>query len=157
MPNQIYINTDIGIYIAQEDGAGITRLERLSGGAGIDSAGSKSSSPLLKECSKQLTAYYAGSLKRFDLPLRLHGTEFQKKVWHALQKIPYGETRSYGEIAAAIGNPKACRAVGLANNRNPVAIIVPCHRVIGANGALVGYAGGVWIKKYLLELEEKNK
>ena len=84
------------------------------------------------------------------------GTEFQQKVWKALQEIPYGETRTYGEIAAAIGNPKAARAVGMANNKNPIGIIIPCHRVVGANGKLVGYAGGMEKKEFLLELERNN-
>ena len=89
----------------------------------------------------------------FDLPLHEEGTPFQKKVWEELRRIPYGETRSYGQVAAAIGNPKAFRAVGMANNKNPIMIITPCHRVIGGNGALVGYAGGLNIKRYLLEIE----
>ena len=94
-----------------------------------------------------------GKRKSFDLPLKPEGTEFQKKVWNALLDIPYGETRSYKDIAVAIGNPKACRAVGMANNRNPISIIIPCHRVIGANGSLVGYGGGLPIKIELLNLE----
>ena len=90
----------------------------------------------------------------FDLPLDPIGTEFQKKVWQALKEIPFGETRSYGEIAKLIGNEKASRAVGMANNKNPIAIIIPCHRVIGANGKLVGYAGGLDLKEKLLKLEK---
>jgi len=101
----------------------------------------------------QLEAYFAGQLKQFDLDLAPAGTEFQHRVWAALQTIPYGETRSYGEIAAQIGSPGAARAVGLANARNPVGIIVPCHRVIGANGSLTGYAAGVDRKRALLEIE----
>lgn len=101
----------------------------------------------------QLTEYFAGKRKVFDLPLEPHGTEFQKKVWQALREIPYGTTCSYGEIAAKIGNPKASRAVGGANNKNPIAIVVPCHRVIGANGSLVGYASGLQTKEALLKLE----
>jgi len=102
----------------------------------------------------QLEAYLRGERKCFDLSFSLKGTAFQKKVWHALCQIPYGETRSYQEIAIAIHNPKACRAVGNANNKNPIALIVPCHRVIGANGNLVGYAGGLEMKKYLLTIEK---
>jgi len=109
--------------------------------------------PLIQEAAKQLEDYFAGERKDFDLPLAPKGTPFQLKVWQALTTIPYGETRSYKQIAEQIGNSRACRAVGLANNRNPIAIVVPCHRVIGANGKLVGYGGGLEVKKYLLELE----
>lgn len=101
----------------------------------------------------QLQAYFAGDLIDFDLPIELHGTEFQRRVWAALREIPYGETISYGELARRVGNPKASRAVGLANGRNPVAIVVPCHRVIGANGSLTGYGGGLERKVWLLEHE----
>ena len=100
----------------------------------------------------QLEAYFAGELLDFDLDLDLVGTEFQRKVWAALLSIPYGETRSYGQIAAQIGSPGASRAVGLANGHNPIGIIVPCHRVIGANGSLTGYGGGLDRKKQLLEM-----
>ncbi|AKB34231.1 Methylated-DNA--protein-cysteine methyltransferase [Methanosarcina siciliae HI350] len=106
-----------------------------------------------RDVSGQLEAYFAGQLKSFDVKLAPEGTEFQKSVWKVLKEIPYGETRTYGEIAKNIGNPKASRAVGLANNRNPIAIIVPCHRVIGANGKLTGYASGLDIKEFLLKLE----
>lgn len=109
-----------------------------------------------REISRQLEAYFAGELKSFDLKLAPEGTEFQKSVWNALCEVPYGETRSYKEIAVSIGNPRAYRAVGLANNRNPIAIIVPCHRVIGADGKLTGYASGLDIKEFLLKLEENN-
>lgn len=106
-----------------------------------------------RDVSGQLEAYFAGQLKSFDVKLAPNGTEFQKSVWNALKEIPYGETRTYGEIAKSIGNPQASRAVGLANNRNPIAIIVPCHRVIGANGKLTGYASGLDIKEFLLKFE----
>ncbi|MFE9448581.1 methylated-DNA--[protein]-cysteine S-methyltransferase [Streptomyces sp. NPDC006739] len=108
---------------------------------------------LFAEAEEQLTAYFAGELKEFNLPLRLDGTPFQRTVWEQLTRIPYGETRSYGELADALGNPKASRAVGLANGRNPVGIIVPCHRVIGASGSLTGYGGGLDRKKRLLDFE----
>lgn len=101
----------------------------------------------------QLDAYFAGTLTEFDLDLELAGTEFQRRVWAALQTIPYGETRSYGEIAEQIGSPGASRAVGLANGRNPISIVVPCHRVIGSTGKLTGYGGGIERKKALLALE----
>ncbi len=104
----------------------------------------------------QLSEYFDGSRKMFDFKYELRGTEFQKKVWNALLQIPYGETRTYKDIAIAVGNEKACRAVGLANNKNPISIAVPCHRVIGVNGKLVGYAGGLEIKEYLLKMESEN-
>ncbi|TGD86221.1 methylated-DNA--[protein]-cysteine S-methyltransferase [Mycolicibacterium sp. CH28] len=106
------------------------------------------------EAVEQLTAYFAGELTEFDLDMHLTGTEFQRKVWAALRTIPYGETRSYGEIAAQIGSPTASRAVGLANGRNPISIIVPCHRVIGSTGGLTGYGGGIERKRALLALEK---
>lgn len=109
---------------------------------------------LIKEAYRQLSEYLKGERKAFDLPLKPRGTDFQKRVWRALCDIPYGETRSYKQIAEAIGNPKAVRAVGMANNRNPITIIVPCHRVIGANGKLVGYGGGLEMKEFLLRLEK---
>jgi methylated-DNA-[protein]-cysteine S-methyltransferase len=106
---------------------------------------------------KQLEQYFAGDRDTFELPLEPSGTEFQRAVWNALEQIPYGETRSYGEIAAQVGRPKAARAVGMANNRNPIAVIVPCHRVIGSGGALVGYAGGLERKIWLLDHEREAR
>jgi len=108
---------------------------------------------VLQMAARQLDEYFAGKRQKFDLPLAPAGTDFQLSVWEALQTIPYGETRSYGQIAAQIGNPKASRAVGGGNNKNPIAIIIPCHRVIGSSGKMVGYRGGVDIKEYLLRLE----
>ncbi|OKK23029.1 cysteine methyltransferase [Streptomyces sp. CB00455] len=105
------------------------------------------------EVARQLTAYFAGELTSFDLPLRLEGTDFQRRVWDQLVRIPYGETWSYGKLAAELGRPTASRAVGLANGKNPVGIIVPCHRVIGASGAMTGYGGGVERKVRLLAFE----
>jgi methylated-DNA-[protein]-cysteine S-methyltransferase len=102
---------------------------------------------------QQLDAYFAGRLTAFNLPVHLHGTPFQQRVWNALQTIPYGTTLSYGELAQQIGQPKASRAVGLANGRNPVSIIVPCHRVVGSNGKLTGYGGGIERKQWLLNHE----
>lgn len=113
--------------------------------------------PAAAELFEQLDQYFECRRKSFDLPLRMEGTDFQKKVWEELTRIPYGETRTYGQIAEAIGNPKASRAVGMANNRNPVAIIVPCHRVIGSDGSLTGYAGGLEIKEKLLNIEKYGK
>ncbi|TDD61837.1 methylated-DNA--[protein]-cysteine S-methyltransferase [Actinomadura darangshiensis] len=105
----------------------------------------------------QLTAYFAGELTDFDLPLNLNGTPFQQSVWAALQEIPYGETVTYGELAVELGKPSASRAVGLANGRNPVGVIVPCHRVVGSTGSLTGYGGGLDRKRYLLDFERKTR
>lgn len=110
--------------------------------------------PVLKEAGRQLKSYFAGELTEFSLPIAPKGTDFMKKVWNALCEIPYGRTATYGEIAEKIGSPKAARAVGLANNRNPIPIFIPCHRVIGARGSLTGYRGGLEMKKKLLELEK---
>lgn len=109
--------------------------------------------PLLLEAKRQLEEYFAGLRASFSLPLNPKGTTFQKKVWQQLEAIPYGQTRTYGQIAAAVGQPTASRAVGGANHNNPIAIVIPCHRVIGANGKLTGYAGGLDIKEKLLRLE----
>ena len=113
--------------------------------------------PLLWEAGRQLAAYADGRLRAFDLPLAPCGTSFQHAVWRALLDIPFGQTRSYGEVAASLGRPRAARAVGMACHRNPVAIIIPCHRVIGASGQLTGYAGGLDIKARLLALERLNR
>ena len=111
---------------------------------------------LIRETKRQLDEYFAGKRKDFDVPTRLNGTEFQKRVWLALRDIPYGKTASYKDIAAAVGCPKGYRAVGMANNRNPISIIYPCHRVVGSDGSLTGYGGGLDIKAKLLELERRN-
>lgn len=111
--------------------------------------------PLLIEAERQLGDYFAGTRRTFDLPLSFQGTDFQKSVWQALLAIPYGETRSYADIARAVGRPTAFRAVGAANGRNPISIVAPCHRVIGTNGALTGFAGGLAAKEALLALERK--
>ncbi|HAS8475547.1 TPA: methylated-DNA--[protein]-cysteine S-methyltransferase [Vibrio vulnificus] len=111
------------------------------------------SHPVISETRQQLEQYFSGQRQQFDLPLAAQGTEFQQKVWQALTLIPYGQTCSYQDLANAIGNPKAVRAVGLANGKNPISIVVPCHRVIGKNGKLTGYAGGLERKQQLLALE----
>ena len=111
---------------------------------------------LIKEAYRQFSEYLEGERKVFDLTFKMQGTEFQKRVWKALCDIPYGETRSYKQIAEAIGNPKAVRAIGMANNKNPLLVVVPCHRVIGANGQLVGYAAGLEKKQFLLHLENPS-
>ncbi len=109
--------------------------------------------PVLREAASQLGAYFAGTLRAFDLPLDVHGTAFQRRVWAELLLIPFGETRSYGGIARALGDPNLMRAVGAANGRNPVSIVAPCHRVVGAAGQLTGFAGGLAAKRFLLTLE----
>lgn len=108
---------------------------------------------VIQQASKQLEEYFAGRRKKFTVEIEAKGTAFQQQVWEALRQIPYGETRTYGQIAQKIGNVNASRAVGMANNKNPIPIIIPCHRVIGSNGKLIGYAGGLDIKEKLLEIE----
>lgn len=135
--------------LAEEDGF----LTRLDFSADLPAGAAEGTSPLLEETKKQLSEYFAGSRKVFALPLAPKGTPFRQKVWQALCTIPWGETRTYGEIAAQIGQPKASRAVGMANHHNPISIIIPCHRVVGKNGSLTGYAGGLSVKSFLLELE----
>jgi len=116
----------------------------------------KEETELLKETKRQLVEYFNKTRTEFEIPCAPKGTEFQRDVWEELQKIPYGETRTYQEIAFSIGNVRACRSVGLANHKNPIPIIIPCHRVIGKNNKLLGYAGGMKIKEFLLQLERKS-
>lgn len=111
---------------------------------------------LAQKCKDEFEEYFAGKRESFDLPLKGEGTDFQKQVWEQLKRIPYGETRTYGEVAKMMGKPKASRAIGMANHNNPILILVPCHRVIGADGSLTGYAAGIEAKKYLLDFEKKN-
>lgn len=139
----------VGSLTLTEDNGKITGLH--FGGIAANDA-----SPVLDAAEKQLREYFAGTRQSFDLPLAPAGTPFQRAVWDALCAIPYGETRTYAQIAAAVGNPKAYRAVGMANNRNPIAILIPCHRVVGASGSLTGYAGGLDAKRALLALETAN-
>lgn len=117
----------------------------------------QSSSPVLDECVKQLTDYFEGQRTEFDLPLNPNGTDFQKSVWEELQNIPFGKTVSYMDMAKRLGDPKVIRAAGTANGKNPIAIIVPCHRVVGSDGSLTGYAGGLKRKQWLLEHESDQK
>ncbi len=153
MYKQHCYDTAIGkLFIAEKNGA-ITHLTFSDNKHPRDVLAGPSE--LTDRAALQVGEYLAGNRREFDLPLAPEGTDFQRAVWQALCEIPYGETRSYGQIAQRIGNPKACRAVGMANNRNPISIIIPCHRVIGANGALVGYGGGLHIKEHLLHLEKK--
>jgi len=151
MRSLFYYNTPIGrIGAAEEDGA-VTGLF-FENEAAPENTQVKETA-LLKEVKKQLDEYFDKKRTVFDVPLNPKGTDFQKRDWQELLKIPYGETRSYGEIAKALGIPKGARAVGLANNKNPISIIIPCHRVIGSDGKLVGYGGGLPVKEALLRLE----
>lgn len=152
MQHIFFYPSSLGTIGIAEDGNAITNLYFQGEPAPHDAVIHETE--LLKEAGQLLRAYFSGQLKVFTLPLAPAGTEFMRRVWHSLQAIPYGETRSYQDIARSIGKPKACRAVGQANNRNPIPIIIPCHRVIGVNGKLVGYGGGLEIKARLLELEK---
>ena len=148
------LETEMGsIYILEEKGkiTGLTYDKEEIGDI------EQRSSSLLEKAERQLTEYFEGRRKNFDLPIELKGTDFQVKVWKALKKIPYGETKSYQEIAEEVASPKAFRAVGNANNKNPISIIIPCHRVIGKSGKLAGYGGGLDKKEYLLNLEKQFK
>ncbi|HKW98452.1 MAG TPA: methylated-DNA--[protein]-cysteine S-methyltransferase [Bryobacteraceae bacterium] len=134
--------------------ASSTAVRRIEFGTRIEV--NKSTSAVMHEAIRQLRLYFAGELQNFDLPLEMNGTEFQRRVWAALRTIPYGETRSYSDIARQIGAPQAVRAVGAANGRNPIPIVVPCHRVIGRDGSLTGFGGGLAWKRLLLDLEAKH-
>jgi len=147
------MDSPIGMYLIGASERGITYVDRFKEG---DTIPEMNESPLLIEAKKQLEAYFSGASKDFDLPLDTAGTPFQESVWEALRAIPYGQTVSYKDIAVAVNNSKAVRAVGGANNRNPISIITPCHRVIGISGKLVGYGGGMDAKEYLLKLEREN-
>lgn len=153
MKNMFCYKTDIGNIGIVEDGIAITNLYFCRESYPQDAI--EQETVLTKEAYRQLKEYLAGMRKEFELPVAPAGTEFQRKVWKALQAIPYGETRSYGEIARIIGQPTASRSIGMANSKNPIMLLIPCHRVIGADGKLVGYAGGMTIKQYLLNLENK--
>ena len=145
-----HIETPIGRLKLCADGDGLCALRFAATGEEMDAA------PVLLQAERELEEYFAGRRTAFSVPLSMHGTPFQLRVWRALTEIPYGETLSYGELARRIGNPKACRAVGMANHVNPLPVFVPCHRVVGANGGLTGYAGGLDIKRLLLELEREH-
>lgn len=148
----VFIDSPIGRLKLVSDEEQLVAIEH-------EAEGENSISPpvVLLKCVQQLQQYFAGQRTTFDIPLKMEGTAFQQQVWQALQAIPYGETRSYKDIAEMIGNPKAVRAVGNANNKNKFPLLIPCHRVIGANGSLVGYALGVEHKSYLLQLEQSNQ
>lgn len=152
MKNYAVYRLQYGNFLIEEEGGaiiGITKTDENTTDFGTPT-------PLTDSVAEELSEYFSGKRKEFTFKYELHGTEFQKKVWQELTKIPYGETRSYGQIAAEVGNPKASRAVGMANNRNPIVIAVPCHRVIGANGSLTGYAYGIEMKENLLKMEKEN-
>lgn len=153
MINKGYIISDIGIWELTEKDGFIISLDYKGKS---ETYKTQRESPLIKEGQKQLEEYFKRKRKAFDLPLKLEGTDFQKRVWEALLTIPYGEVCSYQDIARKVGNIKAVRAVGGANNKNPIAIIVPCHRVIGKDGSLVGYGGGLQVKEFLLSLEKSS-
>lgn len=176
MKHKCHIHTPIGIICIETDEEAVTALyfdreyeeqyslpgdgkaleERQNGTIALTETKflEKPETILLQGAGEQLMEYFRGKRRVFDLPLAPHGTEFQKRVWQALCTIPYGQTKSYGEIAAQIGSPRACRAVGGANNKNPIMIFIPCHRVIGADGSLAGFGGGLYAKKYMLDLEK---
>ena len=154
--NVWYINSILGPICLEENGTALCGVHFCPDGVpDLEPLPRKVvETPLLQEAEEQLNEYFAGVRREFDLPLAPQGTPFQQAVWAELLKIPYGEVRTYGQLAAALGKPKASRAVGGACHCNPIAILVPCHRVIGANGSLTGYAGGLDVKEYLLELEK---
>lgn len=149
-----FYHSPVGLMVLGEEDGFVTRV---SFHKEINTPYVIENTPVLEETEKQLREYFKGERMEFDLPLGPMGTEFQKKVWQALQEIPYGATASYGDIARKVGNPKGFRAVGMANNKNPIVIIVPCHRVIGSDGKLVGYGGGLENKVFLLAFEAENK
>lgn len=151
MTSIYFYETDIGTIGISEHSGSITNLFLADDPVPQDVLICET--PILKEAARQLINYLAGGLKQFSLPLAPSGSDFQKRTWAILCDIPYGQTASYGEIAVKLGSPNAARAVGLANNRNPIPIYIPCHRVIGANGSLVGYRGGLELKKRLLDME----
>jgi methylated-DNA-[protein]-cysteine S-methyltransferase len=143
------IDTPLGELLLAGDGRALTAVHM----EGFPRPGWRHDPDALREPEEQLQAYFAGELREFDLPLAPHGTSFQREVWDALRDVPYGSTISYAELAAAVGRQGAARAVGAANGRNPIAVVIPCHRVIGASGALTGYGGGLGRKRLLLDLE----
>lgn len=161
MVQHIVFDSPIGPLTAVENDAGLAAVymavhKRRPAPGTFGSAVVRSASPVLSAVAEQLGEYFAGERREFSVPLAPAGTEFQQRVWAALRQIPYGGLRTYGELAAMLGHPSMAQAVGAANGRNPISIIVPCHRVVGADGALVGYAGGVERKQFLLELENPS-
>jgi methylated-DNA-[protein]-cysteine S-methyltransferase len=154
MKNIFVYKTEIGELAIADNGKAITELYFKNK---IDLEGKNiEETELIKKAFNEFKEYLSGARKNFDISLEPEGTEFQLKVWEALKSIPYGETCSYKDIAEKVGSPKAYRAVGLANNKNPISIFIPCHRVIGSNGKLIGYGGGLDVKEFLLKLEKGN-
>lgn len=155
MNNIFFYQSPIGKISISDNGTAITSID-LSDNTTLTNHVIHETA-LIRNAANQLQEYFKGERKVFDLPLAPPGTKFQKQVWRKLLEIPYGETKTYKDIAIAINNPKAYRAVGMANNKNPIFIVIPCHRVIGKNGMLVGYSGGLHIKDFLLNLEKSHK
>lgn len=151
---RMLLSTPLGSLLLGADALGLTCVRLVSDFSGAQEP--TSGNPFLREAAGQITAYFAGTLRRFDVPLHPAGTPFQQRVWAALREIPYGETRSYKEIALAVGSPRAFRAVGMANHKNPLLLVTPCHRVIAADGALRGFACGLECKRFLLRFEREN-
>ena len=150
---KIYYDSPIGVIEVTSSNDKILSLDFVENKKDTD----KSIPDILKEAYNQLDEYFKGIRKNFDLELFINGTEFQNKVWNELCNIPYGQIATYKDMAVRIGNEKACRAIGNANNKNKIGIIIPCHRVIGSNGKLVGYEGGLWRKEWLLEHEKRHR
>ena len=151
-----YLETPIGRLLLAGDDSALRRISFPEGKHTMQPAPDwQPDAQPLRDVARQLQAYFTGELRAFDLPLKMEGTPFQRSVWRALQDIPYGETISYGELARRVGTPKGARAVGLANGSNPIPIVVPCHRVIGADGRLTGFGGGLKTKEMLLSLEKR--
>lgn len=170
MERLLVLETPIGPLTVAADDTAVTRIGfgdataagRIRSGSAVPAqtapaiCNRQTAPPLLRQAARELTEYFAGARRKFTFPLAPAGTPFQLRVWEELRAIPYGETRTYGQIAAAAGNPRAARAVGMANNRNPIVLAIPCHRVIGANGSLTGFAGGLDKKTFLLRLEQQS-
>jgi methylated-DNA-[protein]-cysteine S-methyltransferase len=152
-----YITSPIGTLVLTSNGGALTRLAIADAGDIADTDVPAGTDAILAAAREQLVAYFDMRLTQFDLPLEPRGTEFQQRVWESLRVIPFGETISYAELARRVGNPKAVRAVGGANGRNPLMIVVPCHRVIGADGSLTGFGGGIERKRWLLDHETRAR
>lgn len=152
METIFFYDTPVGKLCIGEENGSITRVTWTQ----LPQSYIQEETELILRCKKQLEEYFAGKRKTFDLPLAPKGTDFQQRVWKALQEIPYGALRTYKDIAIAVDNPKGCQAVGGANGKNPIAILIPCHRVIGKDGSMTGYSGGLEKKEWLLELEKQN-
>jgi methylated-DNA-[protein]-cysteine S-methyltransferase len=151
-----FLESPIGRVKVRSDESALLAVDFVGSDGAGRAAGEPGRPAVLAEALAQLEAYFKGERTAFSLPLRLEGTPFQRRVWDLLLRVPYGRTTTYGELAAAVGNPRAGRAVGGANHRNPVSIVVPCHRVVGSDGRLTGYGGGLWRKEWLLSHERRH-